>query len=937
MDDVLKELDWDSANIALPIANAENKIIEETVFKKTSERTQLQNELSENRGKVNALHDHIKNVKDELMATQSLLNARKNEHETESHIKQIAEREGGRLNQEVTRFLNEMSELNERRRIHENDIFLANQQFESMKSQMKWDQQALEAWLEESAQKDEDAMTLQKYSKQDEGKIKDLVLKIEKLVDQSQIKKKEVDKQTMETLTLQVELDKTAEEFRRTHKDRQELIRQWENIIQQMQRRDNDIDSSAQDLMRLNIEILNNKEELDKKKKFYEDQKSINFQVQREIDQLDQSIADLTLRLNREDTNRLQFQDELSGLKRTVERTGHDLEKARSELAQLKKTITEKRNQAEMLKQGNTELVENLKETVESTLSAEENAKRMEELFLMDKQREMTLNQNMKKRSEFQFKVNQQLFEIKNKERNLKADINGCDATIRSLENRIAKLDHESLKQAEVLYTQDFNIQSLERRLSRLQGEKSNDEQLELKKKIDELKLIKEEKTNQYDILLAQFKRVEDDTRKYKRDIEDLSREKNNLSTKIAELTLHIDTAERLLKKIINKKEDTMVEENLMKLEIKKLRQNLDSKADQCLDLNKRRIQLEMAMKERRGEINIHQDLLKTQLRSFEEDINQISAELQERISKIEKLSKRYDIIMISMAPPEGAPPEENSQAYYVIKSAQEKEELQREGDQLNEQIKKAEKEIVALKNTLQIINSNNSNIKNQNSRVGDQSEQLQQKEELEEQLRAISDNYKHKKNEMRQLQADVKNMEDAYLSMEQDENQYQEMLGEKLKKIALLEKELKDQRDKIERATKSVVTYMRDLRKSKNALEPVLEEKDFKAKDIYNFNTKKIKELVNIAMQYPSLQQTLNILFAQANIVPPSGTTPGSQPSSVRSSRTSSRSGSSVASGQSATKSAVNAVNIGLDLQASSRSSTRSGVSTPKSGASKR
>ena len=46
-------------------------------------------------------------------------------------------------------------------------------------------------------------------------------------------------------------------------------------------------------------------------------------------------------------------------------------------------------------------------------------------------------------------------------------------------------------------------------------------------------------------------------------------------------------------------------------------------------------------MKERRGEINIHQDLLKTQLRSFEEDINQISAELQERISKIEKLSKR--------------------------------------------------------------------------------------------------------------------------------------------------------------------------------------------------------------------------------------------------------------------------------------------------------
>jgi len=53
-----------------------------------------------------------------------------------------------------------------------NEIFLANQQFDSMKSQMKWDQQALEAWLEESAQKDEDALTLKKYSKEDDSKIK---------------------------------------------------------------------------------------------------------------------------------------------------------------------------------------------------------------------------------------------------------------------------------------------------------------------------------------------------------------------------------------------------------------------------------------------------------------------------------------------------------------------------------------------------------------------------------------------------------------------------------------------------------------------------------------------------------------------------------------------------------------------------------------------
>ena len=43
-----------------------------------------------------------------------------------------------------------------------------------------------------------------------------------------------------------------------------------------------------------------------------------------------------------------------------------------------------------------------------------------------------------------------------------------------------------------------------------------------------------------------------------------------------------------------------------------------------------------------------------------------VSAEFHERLSKIDKLKNRYEILTVVMLPPEGE--EEKTQAYYVIK-----------------------------------------------------------------------------------------------------------------------------------------------------------------------------------------------------------------------------------------------------------------------------
>ena len=170
-----------------------------------------------------------------------------------------------------------------------------------------------------------------------------------------------------------------------------------------------------------------------------------------------------------------------------------------------------------------------------------------------------------------------------------------------------------------------------------------------------------------------------------------------------------------------------------------------DVTADGVLSHEKRRLQLETALKEREQELNIHYEMLSSQYRAADQERMQINKELHTRIEKVEKLIKRllstcagkqvkfkgwksyrlfcarYEILMVSMAPPEGE--EERSNAYYVIKAAQDKEELQREGDALDANIRKAEKEIRALENTLRVLNGRNEQYRKSFKGVTDSSE----------------------------------------------------------------------------------------------------------------------------------------------------------------------------------------------------------------------
>ena len=445
-----------------------------------------------------------------------------------------------------------------------------------------------------------------------------------------------------------------------------------------------------------------------------------------------------------------------------------------------------------------------------------------------------------------------------------------------------------SVKQQEIIYNQDFTIQQLERRIARMKGEINTDEKKELEEKIIALTSACEDKTNVQTLLTTQLKRLQDDIRRQKRDMEKIGGEKSGLTSKIEELELHNDISQKELKSTITKKQNSMVEDSILKLEVKRLRDLLNEKADNVLSLEKKNLELTTAMKERKQEIGIHKDMLFSQIKAAEEERRTVSAELHQRMAKIDKLRKRYEILMVAMAPPEGE--ETKSQAYYVIKAAQEKEELQRKGDEVDAKIRKAEKEIRALENTLRLLNSRNETYRKSFNKVTETSEEYEKKAQLEEKLRAVMDKYKYKRRQIRELQEDLQTMSSAMDTTLRDEAADTEMIQEKKTKLAQLKKDLEEQGAKAERVMNQIYKATRDIRAQKSAKGSVPEEKDIELRNMRERNRNVSKQIGQAMEQFPEMYTAVELYYHQVGLPVPS-TKPGSRGSKSSSARSSVRS----------------------------------------------
>lgn len=207
------------------------------------------------------------------------------------------------------------------------------------------------------------------------------------------------------------------------------------------------------------------------------------------------------------------------------------------------------------------------------------------------------------------------------------------------------------------------------------------------------------------------------------------------------------------LNKVSKKKEEVLVQHDIMKLEIKKIKQTLGRASDNVFSLENRKNQLQMSMQQREKEIQVHKDILLAEFKAAEDQRHKIAIELAERTNKVKNLRVKYEALVQKSHGGSNQSVAEHSQAYYVIKAAQEREQLQRKGDQLSAKIIKAEKELKSLQCTLVDMKATNIKIKQKGLRRGLAKEDLDQKTSLEEQLNSASDALHNMRHEVNQNQ----------------------------------------------------------------------------------------------------------------------------------------------------------------------------------------
>ncbi|KAL2610629.1 hypothetical protein R1flu_029202 [Riccia fluitans] len=820
-------------------ANEENVILHDTVLETELALRRAEEAVEEQDDRAAIMEEHMKRVQQEILFSQSRHEAKRREIATEQHLFKMSTFETGRLKAEMSKMGKEAEEIANRLRQFRTSIFQANEKLDQFRLLMHWNKEELEQWSQAAKQKDEDNAAMEKYTKSDDYRIYELQQEEVKAATELSNLQQALDAEVTETRSYQIQLDKTAILFRELHQQRQKVIKMWETTVEAIHARDESIHQVAEEFAENKVRIQKKKHQLDAMQKALFKQLDTNKDLERMIRDAEHEVVKARGISMKEIESSKGMEEQNDLIKINHLKSQAELAVQIAMKAQAEEDLEVKKKKVIVAKERHERALKKVEEENDHLDTVEKRAQELGKLLIREENEVKEAKKRVVELQEKHFKATEELHALRVAEKETLHEITGGKSQIRHLSHNITRLEQNMTRQEEILYTLDFQIQSLERKVARASGERSDLEEQQTSKTIRDLEKELDDKKDEEALVDSQVAQTE--------------------------------------------KEEKMLDHDLLQMEVNRLSDILNMKADGVFTMESIKQKLITCMEDHKREINGRREKSKAQLKLIHDELHNLMIQRKRLILQIDKLQKKYQTLISRVKMEDGTVRSAN---YYVIKAAQERQLLEAEVPKLEEEVNKVRADVKLLETATDEIKVSNNALRC-SLNTPKSLELAQEQKYLKQLYQQAKERTRFKQREEASLIEELQEAERRLENAEKERNTVEETIRNLLKKVEVGTKEADDQAVKHRRARTQLQKLARDIREKQDAEEFKRIEKEMQLVEVRETVKEVLYKLKAMAMESPDVAEVIESKVTEAGLKLPSGV------SSARSNKSNSSSSS--------------------------------------------
>ena len=655
--------------------------------------------------RIRQLTEHLKNVSDEVDDTQVLLNVKQKENERLSHENELKKREASRIKQEGLILKKQQREVQDAIVSTSMSVETTKSNMREVQEKLNWSEKELSQWVSVLKQKMEDEMVLGNYRKSDDFRLKELQRQLESLTLTKSEQNNQLSDLMTETQSLDVELSKVNYQLQSASEERDDEIREWERLITLNKNRDMQLSQLGQEYVSVLSQQRSRQNEIDKLSKFSHSLEKLNINKQISLETSDTRLGCLRVEALKAKNESIAFQDDLVAAKSEMQGSASELDNIRKQLKNTEKDNNSKESKLLNMKDlivkeesrlNSVESSKNDKEnmSVEARKTAQEAFERLAE---KEKQKRAGINNLML--------ANQELSKRRDEEMNKVGEISGYMTADKNITNQTRKLEDERSRQKAMIYSADFEGQLMRRKLAKLGGETTAEEKRDLLKESADVDSQIVEHKKLLSTVASQVKKQENDIKLTRKELDASLRQHETYKNSVQELELQSEVATRDLAILLKDQDEKASYRDVLKLESIRHKDALSKTIESVFEAESELSQTSSEVIERETKMENAKEIVKSEIRQLSDQKHKLLMKLSEAITKCNHLETKYQSLIACRRTEDG---QVHSQAYYLMKSAQKRDELQRKGDDLDIAVQTAERELRAMENSLEYMRSSN-------------------------------------------------------------------------------------------------------------------------------------------------------------------------------------------------------------------------------------